>query len=252
MAYPATDVASLREELCGAARACGSEVKLRRALAALKETQLPCPGAGGPEVAPSAACPASSPRGILESLGHGLHKAKEIFGSWHLLNWTHHDEAEAFVDPDVKKVLKSLREGSGVFGMDIGGTLAKAAQLLSPGEGHMSPATFGKTGTFHQELSFQLTINEVPHDVHFLSGATFYLELVLKKLRDSIDDDEASERMGNRRIVTAGGGAHRLAQLFMESLTVEVVPFKEMESLVSGLTFLHKHFISVQPHAHLV
>lgn len=34
----------------------------------------------------------------------------------------------------------------------------------------------------------------------------------------------------SRRIVTAGGGAHRLAQLFMDSLTVEVVPFKEMVS----------------------
>lgn len=41
--------------------------------------------------------------------------------------------------------------------------------------------------------------------MHFLSGATFYLELVLKKLRDSIDDDEASERMGNRRIVARQG-----------------------------------------------
>ena len=45
----------------------------------------------------------------------------------------------------------------------------------------------------------------------------------------------------SRRIVTAGGGAHRLAKLFMDSLTVEVVPFKEMESLVSGLTFLHEN-----------
>lgn len=125
--------------------------------------------------------------------------------------------------------------------MDIGGTLAKAAQLLAPGEGHISPSTFGKTGTFHKELSFQLKvgwrkslhmfiriydnmfikhdlnrmflrleINEFPtkivglagrfasliayatliqllpgflcqvknitHDVHFLSGATYYLE----------------------------------------------------------------------------
>lgn len=42
--------------------------------------------------------------------------------------------------------------------MDIGGTLAKAAQLLAPGEGHISPSTFGKSGTFHKELSFQLKV----------------------------------------------------------------------------------------------
>ena len=76
------------------------------------------------------------------------------------------------------------------------------------------------------------------HDVHFLSGATYYLEMVLKSLQKL---EPKAYQVGSRRIVTSGGGAHRLAQLFMDSLTVEVVPFKEMESLVSGLTFLHKH-----------
>jgi hypothetical protein len=46
--------------------------------------------------------------------------------------------------------------------MDIGGTLAKAAQLLAPGESHISPSTFGKTGTFHKELSFQLKVTWSP------------------------------------------------------------------------------------------
>ena len=75
--------------------------------------------------------------------------------------------------------------------------------------------------------------------MHFLSGATYYLEMVLKSLQKL--EPKANYQVGSRRIVTSGGGAHRLAQLFMDSLTVEVVPFKEMESLVSGLTFLHKH-----------
>ena len=85
-----------------------------------------------------------------------------------------------YMPDDVLEVLRTLREGEGVFGMDIGGTLAKAAQLLKPGEAHLSPSTFGKTGTFHQELSFQLKVMEVIHDVHFLSGATYYLETGLQ------------------------------------------------------------------------
>lgn len=64
--------------------------------------------------------------------------------------------------------------------------------------------------------------------------------MVLKSLQPE-PSPKAEPSPGRRRIVTAGGGAHRLAQLFMDSLTVEVVPFKEMESLVSGLTFLHEH-----------
>ena len=52
--------------------------------------------------------------------------------------------------------------------------------------------------------------------------------MVLKSLQ-KVPSPMASIPM-SRRIVTAGGGAHRLAQLFMDSLTVEVVPFKEMVS----------------------
>lgn len=69
-------------------------------------------------------------------------------------------------------------------------------------------------------------------------------EMVLKSLQNLDPKGEGpSSAPGamSRRIVTAGGGAHRLAKLFMDSLTVEVVPFKEMESLVSGLTFLHEN-----------
>jgi hypothetical protein len=53
-------------------------------------------------------------------------------------------------------------------------------------------------------------------------------EMVLKSLQK--DPSPKPSIPTSRRIVTAGGGAHRLAQLFMDSLTVEVVPFKEMDS----------------------
>jgi len=52
--------------------------------------------------------------------------------------------------------------------------------------------------------------------------------MVLKSLQK--DPSPKPSIPTSRRIVTAGGGAHRLAQLFMDSLTVEVVPFKEMDS----------------------
>ena len=138
--------------------------------------------------------------GIFSGLGESLeelgHKAKEALYRWHFLDgWSGDRSASEYLPEDVTEVLRSLREGSGVFGMDIGGTLAKAAQLLAPGESHISPSTFGKTGTFHKELSFQLKarnlaaridaiwinlinrqVKDVMHDVHFLSGATYYLE----------------------------------------------------------------------------
>jgi len=225
MAYP--KLSQLQQEVIEAVKACDSETSLRQALQRL---QAP----------PAATSPLS---GIFGGLGESLeelgHKAKEALHRWHFLDGWSSDISQDYMPDDVTEVFRSLREGSGVFGMDIGGTLAKAAQLLAPGEGHISPSTFGKSGTFHKELSFQLKVKDITHDVHFLSGATYYLEMVLKSLQ-KVPSPMASIPM-SRRIVTAGGGAHRLAQLFMDSLTVEVVPFKEMESLVSGLTFLHEH-----------
>ena len=56
-------------------------------------------------------------------------------------------------------------------------------------------------------------------------------EMVLKSMKSLQKDPSPKPSIPtSRRIVTAGGGAHRLAQLFMDSLTVEVVPFKEMDS----------------------
>lgn len=225
--YPTLE--QLQQEVVEAAKLCSCEASLRQALQRLQAPATPIK---------------ESQSGIFGGLGESLeelgNKAKEALHRWHFLDgWAFGDRAQDYMPEDVTEVLRSLREGSGVFGMDIGGTLAKAAQLLAPGEGHISPSTFGKTGTFHKELSFQLKVKDVMHDVHFLSGATYYLEMVLKSLQK--DPSPKPSIPTSRRIVTAGGGAHRLAKLFMDSLTVEVVPFKEMESLVSGLTFLHEH-----------
>eukprot|EP00435_Cladocopium_sp_Y103_P074127 s24_g46.t3 len=185
-----------------AAKLCSCEASLRQALQRLQ--------------APTSMKESQS--GIFGGLGESLeelgHKAKEALHRWHFLDgWSFiGDRAQDYMPEDVTEVLRSLREGSGVFGMDIGGTLAKAAQLLAPGESHISPSTFGKTGTFHKELSFQLKVKDVMHDVHFLSGATYYLEAWSKKwIRVSVLKLDASEdgkepyftRLGG----TATGGA---------------------------------------------
>jgi len=211
MAYPA-EMQRLQQEVASAAAKCKCEATLQRALNLL-----------------------TGERSVIMD---SYYKAKEVLQHWNFLEGWRHAKVEEYMPSDAKEVLRSLRESKGHFGLDIGGTLAKAAQLLEANQDHMPPSTFGKTGTFHKELSFQLKLPDRICDVHFLSGATFGLEMVLKSLHgcDTFQPQLTSEQ---RRVVVAGGGAHRLAKLFMDALTVEVVPFKEMESLVSGLAFLH-------------
>ncbi|CAE7587111.1 PANK2 [Symbiodinium natans] len=213
MAYPA-EMQRLQQEVAQAAASCKCEATLQRALNVL-----------------------TGERSVLVD---SFYKAKEVLQHWNFLEGWRHAKVEDYMPSDAPEVLKSLRESPGHFGLDIGGTLAKAAQLLEAGQDHMPPSTFGKTGTFHKELSFQLKLPDMVRDVHFLSGATFGLEMVLKSLQ-GLEAAEPAPVPAMRRVVVAGGGAHRLAQLFRESLTVEVVPFKEMESLVSGLALLHHY-----------
>mmetsp|Transcript_58509 Transcript_58509/g.110132 ORF Transcript_58509/g.110132 Transcript_58509/m.110132 type:complete len:531 (+) Transcript_58509:86-1678(+) len=44
-----------------------------------------------------------------------------------------------------------------------------------------------------------------------------------------------------QEVFTAGGGAHKFAQLFREALNVELVPVKELAAVVDGLLFLMLH-----------
>ena len=67
-------------------------------------------------------------------------------------------------------------------------------------------------------------------------------EMVLKSLQK--DPSPKPSIPTSRRIVTAGGGAHRLAKLFMDSLTVEVVPFKEMDLWVVSHANFYPQFAS--------
>lgn len=123
MAYP---LARLQQEVMAAVKDCGCEQTLRKVLLELKGSRHERSLGQRLELR-------------LEELGH---KALEALQKWHFLHgW--HDHSEDYLPEDVGEVLRSLQEGSGLFGMDIGGTLAKAAQLLRPGEKHLAPSTFG-------------------------------------------------------------------------------------------------------------
>jgi len=133
------------------------------------------------------------------------------------------------------QALEKLRTAPGVFGLDIGGTLAKMAHMVSSDDMSEMPKTFGLSGQYHDGLKFELDYNGSTKQVNFMSGTTEQLEKVLKNKRT------LAEQLPNKRVVASGGGAHRLAGLLLEAFSVEVIPFKEMESLVSGLAFLHDH-----------
>ncbi|CAE8711371.1 unnamed protein product, partial [Polarella glacialis] len=205
----AEELTSLCSQLALAASKCLSPAALRRALAELKELN-----------------------GSAQIVNQVAAKAK--------------DDANAVIaDPKGSgaQALAKLREAPGVFGLDIGGTLAKMAHMLPADEQFEMPLTFGKSGKFHGDLSFKLSLNGIFHEVRFVSGTTELLEKVLR--RENKEDrsnghDGAAPRV-MRRVVAAGGGAHRLADLLLQAFAVEVVPFKEMESIVSGISFLHAH-----------
>ena len=80
--------------------------------------------------------------------------------------------------------------------------------------------------------------------MQFVSAATDELEEVLAALGCSDAEDEDEERRSfnraSRRIVAAGGGAHKLRRTFRSALGIEFKAFPEMQSVVDGLLLLHE------------
>jgi len=137
----------------------------------------------------------------------------------------------------VLKFIGKVIDVSERIGLDIGGTLAKMAFMQPAGEDCAIGEQFGLSGRRHKDLAFELTLRNKPYQVHFVSGSTASLERALLAAAS-----EAPPRGPSlRRIVASGGGAHRFAKAVREVLNVEMLPFQEMESLVSGLEFLRIH-----------
>lgn len=134
--------------------------------------------------------------------------------------------------------LRDLRDAPGVLGFDIGGTMAKMALMKESSELWSVAERFGTSGdgSFHAHLSFELLLSGTQYEVHFISGTTFGFEQVLC---DAIASRSSSSCSSRRRVLAAGGGAHRLATPVRNALGLDLVPLKEMESLVRGLAFLH-------------
>ena len=76
--------------------------------------------------------------------------------------------------------------------------------------------------------------------LQFVSSSTGELEEVLTALGCSDDEDDEEVRNVKRRIVAAGGGAHKLRQTFRSALGIELTPFREMQSIVDGILLLHE------------
>eukprot|EP00940_MAST-03C_sp_MAST-3C-sp2_P000044 g44.t1 len=78
-------------------------------------------------------------------------------------------------------------------------------------------------------------------DVLFGNGREKVVEAAVLRRISSRSDLERRNGMprGYRKIVAAGGGAHKLQQHFRDALGVELCPMPEMRSVVDGLLLLH-------------
>ena len=127
------------------------------------------------------------------------------------------------------------------MGLDIGGTLAKHAFAFAPGHNPLA-STELTTAHYHSELQFQIRESGesgLSFDVHFLTIPTHLLQVTAKSIRQRMRYEGRQPSM--RRIVAAGGGAHRFKDAARTLLEVELRPFKELEAVVRGLQFLASH-----------
>ena len=126
------------------------------------------------------------------------------------------------------------------LGLDLGGSLTKLV-IATPLEDTDTPTT-PRTNKPH--LRVACDVNGVRTRLQFVSAATDELEEVLAALGCSDNEDEDEERRSfnraSRRIVAAGGGAHKLRRTFRSALGIEFKAFPEMQSVVDGLLLLHE------------
>lgn len=164
------------------------------------------------------------------------------------------------------EMLKKLKDLPGcMVGIDIGGTLTKMVSV-HPATEQFPLASWDDiiAGKLHPELTFDLWISGEPWRLHFNSGPTADLERAFAVDEDpsftrrhrAVSEEDAgrqapppderlcaSNMTGAPLVVASGGGAKKLADVVnrSKSLDIEFHPFREMESLVVGLSFLHRH-----------
>mmetsp|Transcript_30483 Transcript_30483/g.50495 ORF Transcript_30483/g.50495 Transcript_30483/m.50495 type:complete len:429 (-) Transcript_30483:295-1581(-) len=156
---------------------------------------------------------------------------------------------------ELKHMLVLRHVLSSHLGLDIGGTMAKLviavnmqgldSQVLKQGR------PFGPNSRLHLDLAFSTRHGGVA--LSFMSTPTDRLEETARSLRDRLLQN--IQGSGLRKVVTAGGGAHKYKEMLKEVLHVKVVPFKELQAVVDGLLFLVEsgppdEFFSVGPDGH--
>ncbi|CAK0838205.1 unnamed protein product [Prorocentrum cordatum] len=218
-AEPGAPLWADRCRLLRAALACTSERALQQALDAIGQDERD-------------AGPGSAPEAAGSDWPAGDERAEDAWMSRRRISSSQNESTWK----TVLGTMKSLKKAEGRFGMDIGGTLVKCALVSTCGSGHEVPEDFGPFAQRHQGLEFDSTVDGQAVRIHFVSSETAHLDSLLSsaKTRRHAKD----ERL---QVVAAGGGAHRFRELMRQSLNVDMVPFQEMESLVSGLRFLCKH-----------
>ena len=163
-------------------------------------------------------------------------------------------------------MLTTLSEVPDHIGLDIGGTLAKvvvaskrdggdvgAAAEAFEGNADLtftarvegdgaddesagatgSPGAAGPSGVAGAEQELRLQFSELRSE-----QLESYVHILRKLRLDRRDMSPDAAQRPLRKIVTAGGGGHKFAALFREALRVQLVPFREMQSVVDGLLFL--------------
>lgn len=127
------------------------------------------------------------------------------------------------------------------MGMDIGGSLTKIAILEPHPSSSLHPPRMlsllrkdpANRCMIHDET---LSVNDkqLQCTVHFLSFESSDIEEIINYVRQN------SLYEGIRQIRTAGGGAHKFKNIFLERIGVELVPVDELAVVVRGISWLTK------------
>ena len=136
-----------------------------------------------------------------------------------------------------------------LFGMDIGGTLAKIVfrepehigseaaqkQVLRLREYFSSTALSGRM-TGPEDINLRVQSRKVGGKLHFISFETTSIETLFDVIRKELSHSPA--QVQEWKIYATGGGSHKYEARFWSEMGVHLRKSDEMETIVSGVMFL--------------
>lgn len=125
------------------------------------------------------------------------------------------------------------------LGVDIGGTLTKMVFLEKSGHeiGHRlqefltQSLKYGETGERDSELSVDVEGGRL----HFVRFDSNHIVGAVRMIAAN------GLQQGISMVYTAGGGAHKYAELFRRELSIELTPADELDTVVRGIAWLAEH-----------